>query len=419
RVRRILNHRVRPTARLSVLSIAALIVFAASFGTLHATTDTENPPLDSAVRNEEGLPVKVNELTGVTFDEEAAPEGKARLSIEGLVRGPDEQPLEGATAYVYTAKPREGTSSHCPSSYLDCGKRATTGTDGRFTIPELSPTLLFKILVVARGFEPSVVDNVDPGTGPILAALSALPPERLAPEHTAKGRVLDPLGHAVDGATVELYGYKTERGQCYGPVPGTDPLAITNENGEFMLTSEDPHITVFATVRARGLAPRKLHDLSAGPDVREIKLGYGVTVKGRLLEKGGLFRKGKPVAGSVIGIVQVSRDSESFLGEYTIGLNKDGYFELPNVAPNWDYHVYGKMGSLQGKGASPVRKFTAGKHGSEVDVGTLQIERGHRVAGRVVLSDGQSIPANTRLAFSHQGAWDSLFCGLDSEGRFA
>lgn len=332
--------------------------------------------------------------------------------LTGVIYGVNDQPLAGATVYVYTAGVKEGTSPYCPSCYADCGKKATTDDQGRFTIPALDPELLFKILVVAENFSPVFVEYVDPAEGPMNAALSPVPAERLAPEHTIKGRVLDPKGKPVVGATIDVFGRTTERGSTYGPARGVDPLTITNQQGEFILTSEDPGVTVFATIRARGLAPQNENNLNAGADVHEIHLRYGVTVTGKLL------LEGKPIDGAVIGVVQTNRRTGVFLGEYTIGVNEDGEFILPNIAPNFEYSIYAKAATLQDKGATPPRIFSAGNDISIVELGALEIKKGSRLSGQVTLSDGQPIPKKTRLTIGRDDAWDSIFCTLDGEGRF-
>jgi len=326
--------------------------------------------------------------------------------LNGFVIGPKDNALPGATVYIYTAKVKEGTSPYCPSCYIDCGKKATTDSNGFFRIQSLDPELTFRILTVCEGYEPVFVDDVDPMKGPIRVALNQMPDKRLAAEHTIKGVVLNPDGKPVVTATVEPYGLR------YGELKGVDPLAVTNERGEFIITSEEPNITLHATVRARGLAAGKFRNLVAGTRVHELKLGYGATVRGRVLDSGA------PVSGIAVGVVQQDRAADGFYGEYTIGTNKNGYFALANLPPNQKYCIYGKMNSLQGKGALKTHHFIAGGRDTEVDVGELSLEPGYHVRGRVVLSDGKPVPTKTRLMLSRQDAWDSLFCELDSHGRF-
>ena len=90
----------------------------------------------------------------------------ARPDLSGVVMA-GEKPVLRAIVYVYTAGPRVGTSPYCPSCYADCGKRATTDKSGAFKIPSLDPQLIFRILVVAEGYETMFVPGVDAAMGPI------------------------------------------------------------------------------------------------------------------------------------------------------------------------------------------------------------------------------------------------------------
>ena len=44
--------------------------------------------------------------------------------------------------------------------------------------------------------------------------------------------------------------------------------------------------------------------------------------------------------------------------------------------------------------------------------------QGHRIKGRVLLSDGKALPPKTRLVISREDAWDVQRVFLDQEGRF-
>ncbi|HKX62185.1 MAG TPA: carboxypeptidase-like regulatory domain-containing protein, partial [Verrucomicrobiae bacterium] len=54
----------------------------------------------------------------------------------------------------------------------------------------------------------------------------------------------------------------------------------------------------------------------------------------------------------------------------------------------------------------------------KTDFGTLKVQTGHRVSGRVVLSDGKPVPPDTRIVLGREDAWDNREALLDSEGRF-
>ncbi len=62
---------------------------------------------------------------------------------------------------------------------------------GDFKIESLSPNLLFRVLIAARGFEPATRTNVDPKQA-LSVRLKARCRDQLPANRTIFGRVLDP-----------------------------------------------------------------------------------------------------------------------------------------------------------------------------------------------------------------------------------
>lgn len=344
----------------------------------------------------------------------AAPAAAAEQQpdLTGKVSTADGKPLAGATAYVYTAGVKTGTSPFCPSCYADCGKTATSGADGSFRIPSLSPELRFNLLFVAEGYKPAFVNKVDPAVGPIEARLQPVSAAALDPSRVLKGRVLGPDGKPVVGASVEPFGCKTEARRWWGSMPGVDPLSITNARGEFLITSREPFLGLDVKVFARGLGPRVFNLLSPGAAGHELKLGTGATVTGRLT------KDGKPLAGVNVGMVQKDRGTENFTGHLTIGTDADGRFMFSNVAPPGEWVVYGKMEDLAAQGSVAAEVVEVGPDDTTSDAGEFTVGPAHTVSGRVVLSDGKPVPPRTRLILSRDRAWDSQSVILDEQGRF-
>lgn len=337
----------------------------------------------------------------------------ARPDLRGIVRSVDEKPVASAHVYIYTAGVRTGTSSFCPSCYPDCGKSTQTSDDGQFVIESLDPDLIFRVLVVADGFEPAFVTKVDPVSAAMSATLKPIDPSHLQPGHAIRGRVLDAANDPVVGATVSLQAIaRPNGGKCYGCQDDLEPLAITNQRGEFAFTSSNTGVVIDLKIEARGMATRLFADLPQSDEPRVLTMGAGVLVRGRLL------KDGQPLPNAEIGLVQTQRWAEKYIGDYTIGTDGEGRFELPNVAPDDVYYIYGKMNSLRGIGSIPVREIRVGGDETEQDVGDLPVEPGHSFAGRVVLSDGNPIPPHTRITFGRENAWDVQIIELDDEGRF-
>ena len=76
------------------------------------------------------------------------------------------------------------------------------------------------------------------------------------------------------------------------------------------------------------------------------------------------------------------------------------------------------MDSFKDGGAVAARKIHVGGEGTTTDVGDLPVTQGHRIKGRVLLSDGKALPPKTRLVISREDAWDVQRVFLDQEGRF-
>jgi hypothetical protein len=193
---------------------------------------------------------------------------------------------------------------------------------------------------------------------------------------------------------------------------GIDPVAVTNGRGDFVITSHDPNAVVSVRVRARNQATRICHELAFGDTPHVIRLDAGASVYGQLL------REGKPVPDVEVGLAQTFRGSDTFVGAYTIGTNKDGFFEFVNVKPDDDYFVYGIMSTLQSIGGVSAHIIRVGGADTRSALGKLAVEPAHRLAGQVVLSDGGLLPAGTRLLIGREDAWDSKVQELKSDGRF-
>jgi hypothetical protein len=138
----------------------------------------------------------------------------------------------------------------------------------------------------------------------------------------------------------------------------------------------------------------------------------GATVTGRLL------CDGKPVPGAAAGLMQTNRSADTFLGSMVIGTQPDGRFTFLNVFPGDDYSIYGLMESFKDGGAAAARRIHVAGEGVTTDIGDLPVTKGHRIKGRVLLSDGKPIPPRTRLLISREDAWDTQRVDLDQEGRF-
>ena len=266
--------------------------------------------------------------------------------------------------------------------------------------------------MVAKGFEPAFFTKVDPRKGPLEAGLKPRAAPTMPPSQIILGRVLDPakkpLAHAVVSVEDTTVGNVT-----YGSPPaGTDPLAVTDETGEFELRCPQKFDSMNLRVEARGFARRGFPETRPGPERRDLVVTPGAALIGRVL------RDGKPVKNITVGVASVDRTMGNFTGDFVTGTGEDGRFVFPNVPPGREYAAYGLMDSLKGIGALPTRIVRAGGDNSTNNMGDWKLASGFRLEGQVRLSDSKTIPAHTRLTIGREAAWDSTSAELPPDGRF-
>ena len=340
-----------------------------------------------------------------------AEEPSERLTLTGTVRSEAGMPLKGGTVFIHTAGPRQGTSSTCPSCYLDCRKKAETNARGEFRIEALDPRLRFNLLVIAPGHKARIISRVDPLAGSHSVALAPLDLAAVPRDRLIRGRVSMPNGRPAVGAVLEVKGVRRGNSTRFGGNPDVDPVAVTDANGEFALVTEEVVSEVLAKVDGVGFA-RRVVSLWAADAPMKVRMAAGVTVKGRILDRG------KPVAGVSVGMASEERDSRTFVGNYEVTTDDDGRFVFRNMPARDDFFIYGKMESFGRRGLPEILLKTTGEDGSTLDVGDLPVAPVRVVAGRVVLKDGKPIPPGTRLGLGREGAWDLIEMVLEKDGRF-
>ena len=336
---------------------------------------------------------------------------EAALDLKGRIRTSDGRAVTNANVFILTAGPRVGTGTLCPSCYPDCRKRAQSDQDGQFTIPSVNGSLLFRLLVVAPGFQPSIHPRTDPRTGLLDVVLSARTTNH-PPDRTILGRVVDAQGRPMAEAVVSIDVTEMGSSQSSAPPEGTDPLAITDEAGDFALGSAGSFDAMGLTIEARTKAPGRFAGVRPGRQRRTFVLTEGASIVGRVVSAG------QPVPNVVIGACGKDRTMGNFVGSFSVATGADGRFALTELPPNHMYFVYGGMESLSGRGTLPLKHIRSGADGATLDLGDLTIRPGHRLAGRLKLSDRDSLPQGTRLLVGRDQAWDWITLTLGADGRF-
>jgi hypothetical protein len=324
---------------------------------------------------------------------------------------------------VYHAGVKTGYSVFFPSCYRDCGKRTVTARDGSFTIKRLDSDLWFKLLVVRDGYTAAFVERVDPSLGPAGAALTPRAPVD-DPSRVVLGRVVDqhgrPLGAAVvvpEGVTAVVQG---RAGSMIGEIKGLEPMAVTNQKGEFELAYSEKATGMLLRVEAPGMAT-KVIAVPTGAKRETITVSDGALIHGRLVNHG------TPVGGAEIGLIPQNRgefgDKLRVIGdpydEIRIGTQEDGSFVIPNVPTPVDWYVYGKMEAITALGATDAVKCSTTRDSEEVNVGDIQIIPGHRLRGRITLSDGAAVADGMRVSiFADRSPRESQTAIIGHDGRF-
>lgn len=336
------------------------------------------------------------------------------LHLTGTVQSDAGTSLSGATVFISSCAPRKGVGVLCPSCYPDCEKRVVTDDQGRFILKDVDPELVFKILAFKDGFVPTYSEkHVDPQQEPPVLTLKLHDLDRRDPELVLRGRVIDDTGKPVAAAVVDPEGYRSKNGGGrWGRLEGVDALAVTNEQGEFRIGVSEADAAWEVHVSARFLARKIFSGLQSGVTVHQLALNPGTTVSGTVMHHG------KPVPGVGLGLCQTERRAGVFLGDYTIATQPDGSFVFMNVPSTFRYYIYGLMDSCKAYGAIPATTITPNSVGQILDVGTLEFQRGYRLSGRVVLSDGKPVPENTQVMIGRDDAWDTQRVITAADGSF-
>jgi beta-lactamase regulating signal transducer with metallopeptidase domain/uncharacterized GH25 family protein len=333
--------------------------------------------------------------------------------LHGQVNGPDGAALANATVFIFSAGPKLGTSPFCPTCYADCRKSTKTDASGNFKIESLDPQLIFRILVVAKDHKPLFVPGIDPSRTNPIVKLAALNIADTPPERRVTGRVLDKEGKPIHGAVVESFGIHTkDGGGRFGQLATVDPVSVTDENGEFLITSREDFENMDVNVEARALAKKSFTRLLASGKPNDLTLTEGASFTGRVM------LDGKPLANVAVGVAGADRTAGNFTGNYDVGTDASGRFLLANLPPKAQWYIYGLVDTFKSKGAIPTGSVTSGADGEITDVGDLMVRPAHRLSGRVVLEGGGEIPPKTRLLASREKAWDTAFYELPPDGRF-
>jgi RNA polymerase sigma-70 factor (ECF subfamily) len=320
---------------------------------------------------------------------------------------------------------REGAVGSATEETLDRASTFSIGKTGElvYDFGEISPdNLKFE-----RGFEFSLVARaLEDVLGLPRSPLPKSKPDRFLQALSAKklsefkGKLIDLEGRPIAGA--KLATYLEGKGNA---IFTTDPA------GEFVFRISQPATVFSFAVEALGFASRHFKfavtadgdedvpshgfiSVDSGGRISEpLRLGPGVDVMGRVT------KNGMPVAGVLIGMKHVDRDSDPYpVAPPEAKTDANGIFRLPHILAQTEFWVYGRHGSIAGGGALAPRRLTTGREGSTADLGVFHLEEGRTLAGRVVCSDGKPIPSGAVIYASCPRASGGPHLKLEADGRF-
>lgn len=344
----------------------------------------------------------------------------AAVTLRGKVTDQEGQPIADALVSIYTAKPKQGVGTLCPSCYRDCSKFTHTDATGSFQIEGLDAELLFRVLVASSDYRARVIEHLDPAAQDEHPFQLKYLPGDLPVDRLIRGTVVDRQGRPVAGALVVPFGAKTTSRRWWGSMPGVDATAVTDSDGQFVVTSDEPKLGMDFKVSARGLATTITPLLDLDGTVHRIALQTGAHVTGRLIYQE------QPVVGRSVGIVQTDRSSDKFVGETVLATDLNGRFTFSNLQVNSEYVVYtlcdapGDPSQVDAASRLTMKahRVTTGGNDHTQDLRSLTLQEGLRLSGLLQLPAGESVPAQSTIRLSRSLAWDWATVPVDSEGRF-
>jgi hypothetical protein len=332
----------------------------------------------------------------------------------GRVETPDGKPVAGARVELfeqYCGLPRPGAP---PRHTWDRVSRVETDAQGAFAFPcgteddfrRVLPSSGFLVRAIGEAGSSMIREVVlrEEGldTGPLV----------LLPSVEVTGAIVDGKGAPVCGAWAELRvilwrdrGLRIESHSLllvdrsdgsgrvrFPPIPHRDDWSLG-------VKVEHPDFTV-------AIADLDTAGILSGKPLR-VALAAGLTVTGRLC-----LADGSPAADVEVTSGERPFDSSHSRLEAQTRTDAEGRFTVRGVPVRRGALKFGGR-----PGLSRCLEGFAGSDGDTVDVGTVTLEAGRPVAGRVLRPDG-SPAARVCVRLSRWGHGDVAGTGTDDEGRF-
>lgn len=333
-------------------------------------------------------------------------------SVRGAVKTRDGRPLKGVLVRVTGARPLGTNDRETREDDPAVGTETMTDAEGRFTVPPLPDTQLYRLIAVGVGVQPAFYRGADPKADPIEIRLAAAS-ETKTQANIARGRVVDANDKPIAGALVEFNAAKSGSGTSFssGSYAGFPDEMVTDLNGEFVMSSAKPFESVQVRVSAPNLAPAKAW-LDATNGIQIIQLKEGCSVRGRLV------LNHAPVAGVQVGLSDKDREASVYAGHFETMTGTNGDFEFKHLPSARQWWLFGKMSSLKKFGATRPRLVTTTMNGEVLEAGELEVSPALHLAGSMRTRTGEPLPSGLKITVAPDEASDSQTAALDKEGGF-
>ena len=311
-------------------------------------------------------------------------------------------------------------------------KRAQTDRQGNFKIASLDARWLYFGYGMAPGCKFQQLNLFDPAAGPLNVSL-ATANTNVPPNQVIHGRVVDATGNGIAGALISITG-TTRNGQGTWPGYDIDYYSVSDDAGNFVVYGKTPFVAADGKVEAAGYAEATFEQWPAdainqewsrtgsmpeglfgyAKPLHQITLIHGAALQGRLVQAG------RPVANAEIRINQCAAGSDCWFWDAATVTDDQGKFLFAHLPPQQNWSICGSWDLPATAGVVPPTDVKIGADGSTNDLGDLNLQSVTKVAGRIRLSDGKPVPANSTYSLSDaaMGRSSTLLLGADGAFQF-
>ena len=131
-------------------------------------------------------------------------------------------------------------------------------------------------------------------------------------------------------------------------------------------------------------------------------LTTGMQIVGRLLNDG------QPMAQQKLAVSQLPSRYAALFKTLAVTTDDNGRFEFANLPSNQTFVIFSPGAPADHPFVVPTRRFSSGNNDETRDLGDLNAMPGSRLTGKIVLPEGQNLPAHSRLILERDAAFDSI-----------